>query len=551
MIKTQNQSADRAISWMAAAAFAFLTGCAGTQLPGQNPSTQGQGGVENDRVAGAAAETVAEPTAAAVTAKSSGPARSISDDQKADFTKATATYQKLRKAGPLSGSACDEAASAFRRAADDNPSLVEARHNEASVYLECGKSEEAARIWEKLAGQRYAPALTSLGFLAWQKGDSGQAESYFTRAIDADKQLGSVAARINLAQILRDRARKSGKIDMALANQAILHLRTVLALDGNNLQAYANLCFLYYDLGYLEMARLVGDQAVNRAREIATGTFEEERADTGSDKGKKGKAKKDVEETKVSKEVASGEGTGYTTEMKRHLAIVYNTMGLVWLKRKSVSEAIASFKKAIDNDPKLNEARMNLAALALNFRDYPTAEANFRAVLAAQPKNYEAIIGLGVALRGGRKVDDAEAQYLSAQKLDPQNPASYFNLGLLYQDYKGGDKPTLQKAQQYYRDFLGHASSGATAQQRKDAGKRIKDIDELFVALEDAAKLQKEADEIQRKDAEQQRKNEEELKKMQEQEKKAGASATTPPPAAAAGAPKAPAGGLAPPPLSK
>ena len=46
------------------------------------------------------------------------------------------------------------------------------------------------------------------------------------------------------------------------------------------------------------------------------------------------------------------------------------------------------------------------------------------------------------------------AQYNAAQKLDSSNPSSYFNLGLLYQDYKGGDKPVLQKAQEYYRQFL-------------------------------------------------------------------------------------------------
>ena len=96
--------------------------------------------------------------------------------------------------------------------------------------------------------------------------------------------------------------------------------------------------------------------------------------------------------------------------------------------------------------------------LSLNNRDYNTAEENFREVLELQPKNYEAAIGLGVALRGNKKIDEAEAQYNAAQKLDPSNPWSYFNLGLLYQDYKDGQKPALHKAQDYYRQFLGHAN---------------------------------------------------------------------------------------------
>src|SRR5688572_12459607 len=45
----------------------------------------------------------------------------VSDDQRADFEKAVAVYQKLKRNGALKGGDCDEAASAFRRVADENP----------------------------------------------------------------------------------------------------------------------------------------------------------------------------------------------------------------------------------------------------------------------------------------------------------------------------------------------------------------------------------------------------------------------------------------------
>jgi tetratricopeptide (TPR) repeat protein len=178
--------------------------------------------------------------------------------------------------------------------------------------------------------------------------------------------------------------------------------------------------------------------------------------------------------------------------MRKHIAIVHNTMGLISLNKKSYKDAIPSFKKAVELNPELYEARMNLAAVSLRFRDYVTAEENFRAVVAAQPRNYAAAIGLGVALRGNRKYDEAEQQYLAAQKIDPSQGDSYFNLGLLYQEYKGSEKPILQKAQGYYRDYLSHSGGPNGNKLRRDAEKRIKDIDELFVALEEAAKLQKE-----------------------------------------------------------
>jgi Tfp pilus assembly protein PilF len=194
-------------------------------------------------------------------------------------------------------------------------------------------------------------------------------------------------------------------------------------------------------------------------------------------------------------------------------------------------------------DAKSVPARMNLAALSLNYRDYTTAEQSFRAVLQQEPKNYDAIIGLGVSLRGSGKVDEAEQQYTAAQTMDPQDARAYFNLGLLYQEYKGMEKTQLLKAQQFYRDFIQRSSGGA---KRGEAEKRIKDIDAMLAALEEAERMQKEAEEMQRKMEEQQRQMQEELKKMQEQEaaqQGAGPQAANAGAGGAAAAPAAPAPG--------
>jgi Tfp pilus assembly protein PilF len=458
--------------------------------------------------------------------------RDISDDDRADFQKVLARYQAARKDGKVVDQ-CESLSSAFGKVADSSPSLVEARFDQAAVLQECGQEDDAVRIWEKMP--KYGPAITNLGYVAWRKGDTGRAESMFNRAVEVDP-LHTIEARNNIAQLLRDRARRSSSESekKGYIGQAVTHLRTVLALDSNNLQAFATLAFIYYDLNMLEMAKLVGNQAVKKGEEIATGKFDEEKTedragDKGGKKGKKAKKEKveagEEEDGKLAKEVnVAGEGTGYTLQMKENLALVFNTLGLVELKRKKISPAISQFKKAVEMNPKLAEARLNLAALSLNNRDYKTAEDNFRAVLTMQPKNYEAVIGLGVALRGNKKIDDAEAQYNAAQKLDSSNPASYYNLGLLYQEYKTGDKPVLQKAQDYYRQFLAKASGNTPDGLRRDAEKRIKDIDEIYVALAEAAKMQAEAEEMQRKAEEQQKKMEEEMKKMEAAEAKANAA---------------------------
>ncbi len=511
-----------------ALALALLAGCAtsgGTggkrqrdPLPDESPGTARTP---------TSSKVLQEDTTAVFKAPQQPQEPKVSDDQRDEFEKVVVSYQKAKQSGKAD---CDSA-SGFGRLADRHPQMLIARHNQAAVYFECGRKQDGMKIWEELGRKGYAPALAQLGYAAWQNGNQSDAERYFTRSVEADKLLGSMSARINLAQILRDKARhSSNRAEKDKYNQdAVTHLRSVLALDGNSLQAYANLCYIYFDLGLPDAAVLVGKQAIKRAQEIATGKFEDEAggeqaAEKDSGPKKKPAKKGDKDDAAPKRRTLAVVGTGMTPEMKRHIAVVYNTLGLVSLNKKNNTEAIKNFREAVALDPELYEARLNLAAVSLKFRDYGTAEENFRSVLGAQPKNYEANIGLGVAFRGNRKFDEAEQQYMTAQKLDSNRAESYFNLGLLYQEYKGSDKPTLQKAQQHYRDFI---SRTRDSKMRNAAEKRIKDIDEMFSALAEAAKMQAEAEELQRKAEQQQKEMEEKMKKQEEDEKKKAGGASS------------------------
>ena len=122
------------------------------------------------------------------------------------------------------------------------------------------------------------------------------APSRCSRGRSSDDPLHSVEARNNIAQILRDKARKASSSEekKSYVGQAVSNLRTVLALDSNNLQAFSTLAFIYYDMNMLEMAKLVGNQAIKKAEEIATGKFEEEKVEEASEgkaAGGKGKGK--------------------------------------------------------------------------------------------------------------------------------------------------------------------------------------------------------------------------------------------------------------------
>jgi tetratricopeptide (TPR) repeat protein len=520
----------------AASALALLAGGCASSKPAEKdkkaplPDEEGEGwapGAEHKEGSSAMGAAIANAGPAEIPLAKKKSGRSVTEDQKADFEKAAADYQAAKKNGSLSPSDCGSLASTFKRLADKVPALLEARNNEATIYLECGRKDEAISIWNSMANgpKPYAPALANLGYLAWQGGNKANAESLFNRSVQADPLIGSIFARINLAQIMREQARSASEGQKkALNDQAVRHLRTVLALDGNNLQAYAGLTYIYFDLGLPEAAKLVGAQAIKRAKEIATGKFEDEStvAEEVAKKGKKVKAKKEAKEEGKEGAAKAAEdenvvGTGYTTEMKKAVAVVYNTLGMISLSKKNYTEAIKNYTHAVEADPALYEARLNLAALSLKFRNYEIAEQNLREVLKAQPKNYEAIIGLGVALRGQKKLDEAEAEYNHARSQEPQRPESYFNLGVLYQEYKGGsDKPMLQKAQAYYKDYL---SRSQNQKMRKDAEKRIKDIDDTFAALIEAEKMMKEAEEMQKKAEAQQKAMEEQMKKQEADEK--------------------------------
>ena len=272
-------------------------------------------------------------------------------------------YQDAKKATASRGPSARSVSDAFKRVADDNPGLLEARFNQGAVLDECGREDEAARIWE---GLKYGPAITNLGYIAW-KNNEPAGPSRCSSARSTTIRCTRVEARNNLAQILRDKARQASSTEEKknYVGQAVSNLRTVLALDSNNLQAFSTLAFIYYDMNMLEMAKLVGNQAIKKADEIATGKFEEEKVEEASEKAAvkagKGKAKKEEgrEEGRrrggrqAARRSTREAGTGVTGDMKKQLAVVHNTLGLVELKKKNISPAIKQFKKAVGAEPEL------------------------------------------------------------------------------------------------------------------------------------------------------------------------------------------------------
>ena len=167
MTTTQKKKVNDMRNLMACAlAAGLLAGCAGST---KTTKTAGSGteGEDTGSMAGATErETISKAGADQIIPKEKK--RNISADQRADFEKAMKRYADARKDGAISGGECSGVSDAFKRVADDNPGLMEARFNQGAVLYECGKEDEAASVWK---GLKYGPAITNLGYIAWKNNE--------------------------------------------------------------------------------------------------------------------------------------------------------------------------------------------------------------------------------------------------------------------------------------------------------------------------------------------------------------------------------------------
>jgi tetratricopeptide (TPR) repeat protein len=372
-----------------------------------------------------------------------GDSRQVTQEAKAQFERAAAFYREQAEQG-WNESRCKAAADRFDDVADDFPELVEARFNAGLSYHHCEMYDAAEKRYRAaLEIQEHGPSIANLGKIYWDRGDEARAREHWEKAVSVDQR--STAARTGLAWlIIREMREGADRRNFErLEQEASRHLSSVLAVENDNIEAYA-----LYALLYLEGA----DR--NRARlDIA---------DLLLDEGSK---------------------------IRNDYAPIYNARGLIQLKRDNVSQALANFQRAVALDPNFLEARMNVGNVVLGFRKYDEAVEQFQSVLQRDSSNYDALIGLGIAQRGLRQYDEAEKTYRRAVELDGDRGMAFFNLGVLYKDFyanqQGGDLKATQdayrKARDYFRQYL--QKNDVTDSGRREAQANIGDCDKIIEQL--------------------------------------------------------------------
>ncbi|MCA9709706.1 MAG: tetratricopeptide repeat protein, partial [Myxococcales bacterium] len=372
--------------------------------------------------------------------------------------------------GTLSPAECEQVTAAFRAAYQEGrPETANALFDAGVVWERCGAPQKAQQAYQDAIAARaeHCGAHNNLGVLQWKAGERQAALASFQRAVAADGR--SAAARNNLAAALRERYLADGST--AAFEQAESALRNALAVDSDNATSLESLARLYYDRGkdrgksgersYLLLARLVVTQ-----------------------------------------------GTRVLEAQGRPSAELANLHGLLLMEDDDQVAALRAFKEATTIDPDHADAHLNIAMIALRFRDYATARTSLERAL--RDRRYQddvtALLGLGVAQRGQRRYDDAEKTLVRAREVDQGDPRALYNLGILYHEHiaptrsqvvdeaKGEarfDAQPYLDAKGYFRRFA-EAAKDRYPEQVADARLRMASIDQLLQDIEDLEDLEAE-----------------------------------------------------------
>jgi tetratricopeptide (TPR) repeat protein len=85
-------------------------------------------------------------------------------------------------------------------------------------------------------------------------------------------------------------------------------------------------------------------------------------------------------------------------------------------------DALAAYTEALRIDPRLNDARYNMANVLLSVGRLPEAMAAYEQLLAAEPKFFQARFNLGRIYEQAGRLDDARGQYRDFLRDAPEGP---------------------------------------------------------------------------------------------------------------------------------
>jgi len=128
-------------------------------------------------------------------------------------------------------------------------------------------------------------------------------------------------------------------------------------------------------------------------------------------------------------EAPAGRAPSFATREGAYRA---NNRGVALLEQFHHQEAAKAFRDALDIDPDLALARLNLAVALFNASDWPQAREAAQAAVRALPESPHAHYLAGLIARSQNQSDEAKAAFTKVLSLDPADVGSLVNLGQLH-----------------------------------------------------------------------------------------------------------------------
>jgi tetratricopeptide (TPR) repeat protein len=121
-----------------------------------------------------------------------------------------------------------------------------------------------------------------------------------------------------------------------------------------------------------------------------------------------------------------------TPQPPREDAYRANNLGVALLEQFKYKEGADAFKRALQIDPKLALAKINLAIALYNVPDLPAAQREAQAAIALAPNAPQPHYILGLIAKSQARMDEAIGPFQQVLKLDQNDVGANVNLGQIY-----------------------------------------------------------------------------------------------------------------------
>src|SRR5262249_23950621 len=116
----------------------------------------------------------------------------------------------------------------------------------------------------------------------------------------------------------------------------------------------------------------------------------------------------------------------HTIAVTENNYVAYNALGAIMLSREKPVDAVPYLSKALEYNPHLVAAQINMAISLDELGRASEALGHFKAALEIEPQNADAQAGLGVVLAEMGSGEEGLARTREAVRLQPASPHEYF-----------------------------------------------------------------------------------------------------------------------------